>query len=235
GGAERFRFLLPTYCLGTNAVVLLYDITRFQTLDNIGEWVNIIRDKSGDIPIMLVGILPDDEYIREVSTEEGLKIAKSRNLNGYIECDLKTGKNIEKVFEDLTRMILAQPQFCHKCQKEFTFELFLNHPCYTTGDVLSTGEKKVEFLNRGPLREREKQKFFEKFLKVFEPSIYAKENVEEALKQLALILLFKDKKMGKELERILERVKKLEDYDQEKYPYSVILKLFSGDNDYRRS
>ncbi|MHA1479510.1 MAG: Rab family GTPase, partial [Promethearchaeota archaeon] len=107
GGAERFRFLLPTYCFGANAVVFLYDVSRFQTLDNIGEWVDIVRDKSGDIPIMLVGILPDDEYIREVSTEEGVKIAKSRNLNGFIECNLKTGKNIEKVFEDLTRLILA--------------------------------------------------------------------------------------------------------------------------------
>ncbi|MFW9989832.1 MAG: Rab family GTPase, partial [Candidatus Odinarchaeota archaeon] len=43
GGEERFRFLLPTYCLGANAAFLLYDITRPSTLDNISEWITIVR------------------------------------------------------------------------------------------------------------------------------------------------------------------------------------------------
>ena len=44
-----------------------------------------------------------------------------------------------------------------------------------------------------------------------------------------MVLLFEDEKIKKELERILENIKKLEDYDEDKYPYSVILKLFSGE------
>jgi len=81
---ERFRFLLPTYCLGANAAVLLYDVTRSQTLDNIGGWANIVRQKGGDIPIMLVGIIPNEKKERQVSTEQGKEIAKIKNLNGFI-------------------------------------------------------------------------------------------------------------------------------------------------------
>ena len=115
-GEERFRFLLPTYCLGANAAVLLYDVTRSQTLDNIGEWTNIVRQTSGDIPIMLVGIILKGKNERQVSAEEGENIANSRNLSGYIECNLKTGKNVEKVFEDLTRLMLAHKD-CRPPQK----------------------------------------------------------------------------------------------------------------------
>ena len=154
GGEERFRFLLPTYCLGANGAFLLYDVTRSQTLDNIGEWTNIVRQKSGDIPIMLIGILPDEKNKRQVSAEEGVKMANSMKLSGYIECNIQTGKNIDKAFETLTRLILIQPQFCHKCQKEFTFEEFLNHPCYRTGDVLSTGVLNVMGIITRKLKQR---------------------------------------------------------------------------------
>ena len=59
-------------------------------------------------PIIAVGIVTGDKRKRQISAEEGLKIANSRNLNGHIECNLKTGKNVEKVFEDITRPILIK-------------------------------------------------------------------------------------------------------------------------------
>ena len=147
-GEKRFRWLLPQYCPGANAALFLYDVTRSQTLDNIGDWVNMVRQKSGDIPIQLVGILPDEMRERQVSAEEGKKIANSRNLSGYFECNPKIDENVEKVFEGITRLILADTSYnlyedlssyCYKCKKSFTTEEFLNHPCFTTGTVDATG------------------------------------------------------------------------------------------------
>jgi len=110
-GGDRFRFLLPTYCLGANAAIIAYDVSRSQTLDNISEWVNIVRQKSRDIPIMLVGIIPDDKSERQVSAEEGMEIAASRNLNGFIECGVRQRENVKKVFEALTRLILPDQDY----------------------------------------------------------------------------------------------------------------------------
>jgi len=107
GGEENFRFLLPTYCFGANAALLLYDITKPQTLSNIGEWVNNVRQKSGEIPIILIGIIPNENSKRQISAEEGKKIAKSKNLNVFMECNIKTGENIEKALEALTRLMLT--------------------------------------------------------------------------------------------------------------------------------
>jgi len=109
GGEERFRFLLPTYCLGANAAFLLYDVTRSPTLDNIGEWTNIVNQKSGDIPIMLVGSkidIEDDQ--REVPREYGIQVAEKNSMASFGEISSKTGKNVNKTFEVLTELTLEK-------------------------------------------------------------------------------------------------------------------------------
>lgn len=109
GGEERFRFLLPTYCLGANAAFLLYDITRPQTLDNISEWVNIVRQKGGEIPIMLVGSKIDlAEDQREITREFGIQIAEKHKMASFGEISSKTGQNVSKTFELLTELTLEK-------------------------------------------------------------------------------------------------------------------------------
>jgi small GTP-binding protein len=109
GGEERFRFLLPTYCLGADTAFLLYDITKPQTLDNISEWVKILRKEGGDIPIMLIGTnldLAEDQ--REISTEQGKLIAKKYKLSAFAEVSAKTGQNVNLAFQTLVEITLAE-------------------------------------------------------------------------------------------------------------------------------
>ena len=111
GGEERFRFLLPTYCLGANAAFLLYDVTRSQTLDNISEWTNIVHQKGGNIPIMLVGAKIDLEADqREVPREHGIEVAEKNNMASFGEISSKTGQNVNKTFEVLTELTLEKTQ-----------------------------------------------------------------------------------------------------------------------------
>jgi small GTP-binding protein len=107
GGEERFRFLLPTYCLGANAAFLLYDITRAPTLDNIPEWTSIVRQKGGSIPIMLVGSKLDlAESQREIPTEHGVQIAEKNNFSDFVEISAKENLNVDKAFKDLTEFTI---------------------------------------------------------------------------------------------------------------------------------
>ena len=111
GGVERWRFLLPTYVRGARGGLFLYDVTNYSSFAHIDDWLSVIRKEirvEDRFPILAVGIVPDEECERQVTREEGIKIAKSRNLNGYIECNLKTGKNVDKVFEDLTKLMMAE-------------------------------------------------------------------------------------------------------------------------------
>ena len=109
GGEERFKFLLPTYCLGANAAFLLYDITRPQSLDNVSDWINIIRQKGGNIPIMLIGTKLDlAEEQRKITKEFGIKIAKKNKMASFGEISSKTGQNVDKAFEILTELVLEK-------------------------------------------------------------------------------------------------------------------------------
>ncbi|MHA2394346.1 MAG: Rab family GTPase [Promethearchaeota archaeon] len=107
GGEERFRFLLPTYCLGANAAILMYDITRHSTLDNIAEWISIVRAKNGNIPIVLIGSNLHSGDSRLVSRQEGISIAENYNLSAFAEICPETGKNVEEVFEVIIELILG--------------------------------------------------------------------------------------------------------------------------------
>ena len=111
GGEERFRFLLPTYCLGANAAFLLYDITRAPTLDNIPEWTSIVRQKGGSIPIMLVGSKLDlAETQRQTPSEHGVQIAEKNKFNDFIEISAKENLNVNKAFKDLTKNAIQNMQ-----------------------------------------------------------------------------------------------------------------------------
>ncbi len=111
GGEERFRFLLPTYVRGARGGLFLYDITNFSSIAHIDDWLSVIRKEiraEDTFPIIAVGGKADLVESREVSSAEGIKIAKSRNVNGFIETSSKTGENVEKTFEALTRLMLSE-------------------------------------------------------------------------------------------------------------------------------
>jgi len=109
GGEERFRFLLPTYCLGANAAFLLYDTTRPATLDNIPEWTSKVREKGGDIPIMLVGSKIDlEKDQREVPRELGIQIAERNDHSSFVEVSAKDNVNVNKAFEVLSELTLEK-------------------------------------------------------------------------------------------------------------------------------
>ena len=109
GGEERFRFLLPTYVRGAKGGLFVYDANKESSLNSIDEWLSVIRKeiKKGDeFPIIALGIISDVFKNRQVSTEEAIRIAKSRGLDGFIECSAETGQNIEEAFETLARLML---------------------------------------------------------------------------------------------------------------------------------
>ena len=110
GGEERFRFLLPTYVRGARGGIFLYDITNYSSIAHIDDWLSVIRKeiRAEDVfPIIVVGTRAHLVNDREVSSADGIKIAKSRGVNAFIEVSAETGENVEKAFEALARLMLG--------------------------------------------------------------------------------------------------------------------------------
>jgi small GTP-binding protein len=112
-GESRFRFLLPSYVVGASGGIFMYDITRFSSLKNFTEWINIFRkgftgaaDKQ--LPVIMVGSKLDLSYKRAVSSKEAYDLAKEQNLYGYIECSSKDGRNVEDIFTEIAKLMLTR-------------------------------------------------------------------------------------------------------------------------------
>ena len=111
GGEERFRSLLPIYVRGANGALFFYNVTNYNSLAHIDDWLMIIKKeiRQEDIfPIVVVGIVPESVEDRQISGEEGIKIAKSRGVDGFIECSPRTGENVEETFIALTQLMMQR-------------------------------------------------------------------------------------------------------------------------------
>ena len=106
GGENRFRFLLPTYCLGSSGALFLYDITRVETIHAITEWTGIVKEKNKGIPIILVGNKLDLEEHRKIPKEHGDQTAKQNEMVEFIEVSAKSGVNVEDVFNKITHLMM---------------------------------------------------------------------------------------------------------------------------------
>jgi len=106
-GEERFRFLFPSYIKGANGAIFMYDITNYGSLAHIDDWLEIInKEIDYDFPLIFVGGKTDLNHLKEVSTRKAMEIANSRGADGFIECSSKTGENVHKIFQLLTKLIL---------------------------------------------------------------------------------------------------------------------------------
>ncbi|TXT65076.1 MAG: Small GTP-binding domain protein [Promethearchaeota archaeon] len=110
GGQERFRFLLESYVLGAKGALLMFDLTRIQTLENLEQWVNIVRKGDPNLPILFVGTKLDLEDEIMVQDDYAKSFLEELNLFDYIKISSKTGHNVQESFELLTKRILERQQ-----------------------------------------------------------------------------------------------------------------------------
>ena len=127
GGEERLRFLLPTYARGTNGALFMYDVTNYSSLAHIDDWLlaarKEIKSEQEVFPIIVVGNKADLEDKREVVGEEGINIARSMGVDGFIECSAKTGENVEETIDALTRLMMQRSRILIEKHSQNTIEI----------------------------------------------------------------------------------------------------------------
>lgn len=111
-GEERFRFLLPSYVVGASGGIFMFDITRYTSLRNFDDWIEIFKQgykgDSSQMPVLMVGSKLDLEYKRAVSSEEAFELAKQHNLFGYLECSAKSGQNVGEIFQEISHLMMLK-------------------------------------------------------------------------------------------------------------------------------
>lgn len=104
-GQERYRAITSAYYRGAVGALLVYDISKRITYDNVSRWLKELRDHAdANIVIMLVGNKKDLRHMRQVQTEESKEFCKQQKLF-FIETSALADSNVTTAFETILKEI----------------------------------------------------------------------------------------------------------------------------------
>ncbi|KAH0786723.1 Ras family protein [Histomonas meleagridis] len=101
-GQDDFRTLVPFYAKGAQVVILCYDVTSKDSFNNLPEWINFLKDKSGVDNIFLVENKIDLQ--REVSLQEAQEFAEDKGMK-FFQTSAKTSEGINSLFQAIAREV----------------------------------------------------------------------------------------------------------------------------------
>ncbi|MFX1343864.1 MAG: GTP-binding protein [Promethearchaeota archaeon] len=106
GGQDHFRPLLKDYSVGAKGALLLFDLTRPSSLENIEQWVNICRSENPGIPIIFLGTKLDLTDSITVDDKFARTFPKNYGFFKYLKTSSKTGVNVNLAFRLLAKEII---------------------------------------------------------------------------------------------------------------------------------
>ncbi|NP_001148694.1 Ras-related protein RGP2 [Zea mays] len=100
-GQERYRAITSAYYRGAVGALLVYDITKRQSFDNVHRWLRELRDHAdSSIVIMMVGNKSDLIHLRAISEDEGKALAEKEGLF-FLETSAMEAINVEQAFQTI--------------------------------------------------------------------------------------------------------------------------------------
>lgn len=106
GGEGWSQLLRRSYTTGAQGVIAVCDCTRTDTVSNLINWINVLKDVEGDVPLHVV-VNKSDLSKREQNAED-ITLFETASDVPYLFTSAKTGDNVGKAFEDLARRIVAE-------------------------------------------------------------------------------------------------------------------------------
>ncbi|XP_061563344.1 ras-related protein Rab-11A [Cololabis saira] len=100
-GQERYRAITSAYYRGAVGALLVYDIAKHLTYENVERWLKELRDHAdGNIVIMLVGNKSDLRHLRAVPADEARAFAEKNGLS-FLETSALDSTNVETAFQTI--------------------------------------------------------------------------------------------------------------------------------------
>lgn len=104
-GQERYRSITSAYYKGSHGALVVYDVTKIESFNNIDKWISDLRNNTNEkLVIMLIGNKIDLDKERTVKSEEGQE-KSNENEVAYIETSALDSRNVEKAFESIVTKI----------------------------------------------------------------------------------------------------------------------------------
>ncbi|KAF8118625.1 hypothetical protein N665_0004s0105 [Sinapis alba] len=104
-GQERYRAITSAYYRGAVGALLVYDVTRHSTFENVETWLKELRNHTDpNIVVMLVGNKSDLRHLVAVQTEDAKSFAEKESLC-FMETSALESTNVEDAFAEVLTQI----------------------------------------------------------------------------------------------------------------------------------
>ena len=109
-GQEKYNVVRSLYYQGCVGALLVYDITRTNTFNNIeAKWLDDFKKYvKREGVYLLIGNKSDLVNQRMISNEDGSKLAEKINASKFVETSAKLGENVDNAFKSLVSEILEK-------------------------------------------------------------------------------------------------------------------------------
>ncbi|MHA1238067.1 MAG: Rab family GTPase [Candidatus Odinarchaeia archaeon] len=105
-GQDRFKAFRNIFYNGASGALIVFDITRKSTFDNLKSWLDELKQFcKSEVALVLIGNKADLSELREVEGKNAVSLAEKLNAP-YIETSAKTGDEVDNAFKTLTIRIL---------------------------------------------------------------------------------------------------------------------------------
>jgi Ras-related protein Rab-22 len=95
-GQEKYRGLVPFYARGASAALIVFDVTVRGSFENLGEWIQFVRDATSDAFILIFGNKTDCDD-RQVTSDDLGTYCREREID-YYEGSALTGQGVTEAF-----------------------------------------------------------------------------------------------------------------------------------------
>ncbi|KAM6968499.1 ras-related protein Rab-15-like [Tautogolabrus adspersus] len=105
-GQERYKTITKQYYRRAQGIVFVYDITNRLSFQHLAMWAGDVDEFAPEkVQRILVGNKSDDEPSRQVSKEQGSKLAENYGMD-FFETSASTSTNIMEAFTRATELVL---------------------------------------------------------------------------------------------------------------------------------
>ncbi|MFX1562541.1 MAG: Rab family GTPase [Promethearchaeota archaeon] len=109
-GQTSFRRVRVQYLFGTEFAIVVFDVTRKESLECVIEWVEDVRQGAPEVLLYLVGNKCDLKEDRVVEADSAQAIMKKLNMVGYLETSAKEGTNVKNLFQEIVQILHERAQ-----------------------------------------------------------------------------------------------------------------------------
>ncbi|KAE8289811.1 Ras-related protein Rab-15 [Larimichthys crocea] len=105
-GQERYQTITKQYYRRAQGIIFVYDITNRPSFQHLAKWASDVDEFAPNmVQRILVGNKSDEELRRQVTTEQGSKLAEAYGME-FFETSAATSNNISESFTRAAELVL---------------------------------------------------------------------------------------------------------------------------------